>query len=171
MIQIGAPAGTIDTPIEHLTACHRRIEQRLETLVRVGERLGDTPEAAIAAIQKSFDFLDTSGALHTMDEEESVFPRLRSHLSPSEIEFIDSLEAEHSEADSIYLELKRLAAELPGQSSADATAAFSQCAERLRDMYSKHIQAEDNILVALARRCLDDTELSKISEEMRDRRR
>jgi hypothetical protein len=30
MIQIGASAATIDSPIEHLVACHRRIEQRAE---------------------------------------------------------------------------------------------------------------------------------------------
>ena len=171
MIQIGASSATIDTPIEHLTACHRRIEQRLDTIVNAAAHLCDTPEAATLAIQKSFNFLDGSGALHTRDEEESVFPRLRSHLSPSESEFIDSLEAEHCEADSIYLKLKRLAQELSCEPSGDTLAAFAECAERLRDVYRKHIQAEDDILVPLACRCHDDTELGEISAEMRLRRR
>jgi ribulose 1,5-bisphosphate synthetase/thiazole synthase len=40
MIQIGASAATIDTPIEHLIACHRRIEQRLETLINAAGPAG-----------------------------------------------------------------------------------------------------------------------------------
>jgi len=36
MIQIGAPSATLDAPVEHLMACHRRIEQRLETLIAAG---------------------------------------------------------------------------------------------------------------------------------------
>ena len=36
---------------------------------------------ALDAIRKSLEFLDTSGALHTQDEEDSLFPRLRPKLS------------------------------------------------------------------------------------------
>ena len=30
---------TLDRPLEHLVACHRRIEERLRTLERVGDHL------------------------------------------------------------------------------------------------------------------------------------
>jgi hypothetical protein len=69
MIRIGEPATTIDTPLEHLTACHRRIEDRLATLGRAADHWGDASEAAWEAIRKTILFLDSNGALHTMDEE------------------------------------------------------------------------------------------------------
>ena len=112
MIQIGAPSATIDSPIEHLMACHRRIEQRLDTLIKAAGHIGKDRLAALAAIASNLHFLDTSGALHTEDEEASLFPRLRPKLSATEIAFVDSLEAQHAEAESIFSELKRLAVEL-----------------------------------------------------------
>ena len=170
MIQIGAPAATIDTPIEHLMACHRRIEQRLDTLVNAGGHLGADSATAIEAIHKCCHFLDTSGAMHTADEEESFFPRLRPLLSVSETEFVDSLEAEHREADSIYAELKRIVAEIGRELTADSARQFTGCAQLLRSLYRKHIQAEDQILTALAKRSLGAAEIYQIAREMRARR-
>jgi iron-sulfur cluster repair protein YtfE (RIC family) len=112
MIQIGASPARIDSPIEHLVACHWRIEQRLDTLVKAAGHLQDQRYGALAAITSSFSFLDTSGVLHTEDEEASLFPRLRRKLSASEIEFVDSLEAQHVQAEKIYSCLKQLASQL-----------------------------------------------------------
>jgi len=167
MIQIGAPSATIDTPIEHLMACHRRIEQRLDTLVNAADHVDRDRSAAVAAIEKSLKFLDTSGVLHTEDEECSLFPRLRARLSPEEIEFVDSLERQHQEADSIYRELKELAAVL----SPDNAPRYRACAERLRALYQAHIRSEDEILTELARRSLGSDEIEQIAAEMRSRRK
>ena len=168
MIQIGAPSAAIDSPIEHLKACHRRIEQRLDTLVNAADHLESDRGSAIAAIRRSFEFLDTSGALHTEDEEASVFPRLRPKLSAAEIAFIDSLEAQHVEAETIYQELKRLAAEL--ENATDAVSRYRECARTLRSLYRDHIRAEDDTLVGLAARSLSSSETSEITQEMRSRR-
>jgi hemerythrin-like domain-containing protein len=167
MIQIGASAATIDTPIEHLMACHRRIEQRLETLIHAAGHLENNRTAALEAIRKSFEFLDTSGALHTEDEEASLFPRLRPKLSSSEVAFVDSLEAQHVKAGALYSQLKKREAML---TDAHSIASYLECATRLRALYRDHIRAEDEILTALARKSLGDLEISEISEEMRARR-
>jgi iron-sulfur cluster repair protein YtfE (RIC family) len=172
MIQIGASAATIDTPIEHLMACHRRIEQRLETLINAAGHMGIDRAGALKAIRKSLEFLDTSGALHTQDEEASLFPRLRPKLSSSEVVFVDSLEAQHVEAGAVYADLKQLATTLnsPGGSSTDSIASYRDCASRLRALYRDHIRAEDEILTALAKRSLGELDISEISREMRARR-
>jgi hemerythrin-like domain-containing protein len=167
MIQIGATAATINEPIEHLMACHRRIEQRLETLVRAADHLAANRDQALAAISASLQFLDSSGVLHTRDEEDSLFPRLRPRLSAGELAFVDSLEAQHAEADSIYGELKTLAGQPAGQFDVDR---YRACAERLRSIYRDHISAEDENLTKIARRLLSDQELLQISQEMRARR-
>jgi iron-sulfur cluster repair protein YtfE (RIC family) len=172
MIQIGASGATIDSPIEHLMACHRRIEQRLETLVNAAGHLEYHRAEALNAIRRSLEFLDTSGALHTQDEEASLFPRLRPKLSDSEAAFVDSLEAQHVEAATVFADLKQLAAALntPSGSIADPIASYSDCARRLRLLYRDHILAEDQILTALAKRSLGESEISEISREMRARR-
>lgn len=172
MIQIGASAATIDSPIEHLMACHRRIEQRLDTLLNAAGHVENDRGAAVAAIANSIFFLDSSGALHTEDEEASLFPRLRPRISRSEIAFIDSLEAQHAEAEAIYAELKEaaLALKFGDESSPEAISRYRGCAERLRSLYRSHIRAEDEILTAMARRSLDEPDMVGISREMRERR-
>ena len=69
-------------------------------------------------------FWNTSGALHTEDEEASLFPRLRQKLAASDLEFIDSLEAQHIEAGALFSKLKEvvLELELPRESSVDPLA-------------------------------------------------
>lgn len=164
MIQIGAPAATLDTPVAHLMACHRRIEQRLDTLVTAGDHLANDRERALAAIAKSIAFLDSNGAMHTLDEESSLFPRLRPKLSAEELAYVDSLEQQHGQAEGIYAELKELV------SRGDSLEPYRDCAARLRELYRRHIQSEDQILTALARRLLTETELAAIAVEMRARR-
>ncbi len=104
MIQIGTPVVTIDAPIEHMMACHRRIEQRLDSLVRAGGLLGSDFGAALKAIRSCWQFLDTSGAMHSADEEQSLFPRMRPIHSSSQ----RTLEAEHGEVELISEDLKQL---------------------------------------------------------------
>jgi hemerythrin-like domain-containing protein len=168
MIQIGAPSPTIDSPIEHLFACHRRIEQRLDTLVNAADHVAQNLPAAKAAIAASLDFLDNSGVLHTRDEEDSLFPRLRPKLTALETSFLDSLESQHGYAEAICVELKSLYASF--ECSGFDVAAYRACASRLRAFYRAHIRAEDETLTAIARRSLDHFDLTQITQEMRSRR-
>jgi iron-sulfur cluster repair protein YtfE (RIC family) len=99
-------------PIEHLFACHRRLEDRLAILERAGGHLESAPGEALTAITNSLRFMDTSGVLHTVDEEQSVFPRLRCHLTQEELAYLDELESQHREADRVYESLKGVVAAL-----------------------------------------------------------
>ena len=173
MIQIGASSATIDTPVEHLMACHRRIEQRLDTLARAAEHLESNRAAALEGIARSLEFLNSSGALHTEDEENSFFPRLRAKLSPDQIGFLDSLEQQHGEAESILARLKLLVDRAVGENPVPPALVeeYRDCAEQLRSLYRAHIQSEDEILTAMARQSLSEPELTQISGEMRQRRK
>lgn len=172
MIQIGAPSATIDQPIEHLMACHRRIEQRLDALVRAATHLETDRKRALAAIASSLEFLDSSGMRHTEDEENSLFPRLRTRVSQDEIAYLASLEDQHEEADSTLARLKELTREAQGQTPVPRRVIeeYGQCAEKLRSIYQDHIRSEDAVLTAMAKQCLSEAELSEISREMRERR-
>lgn len=165
MVQIGGSPAAIDSPIEHLSACHRRIEQRLDTLIRAADHLQSDPAAARGAIANSIAFLDSSGVLHTRDEEESVFPRLRPKLPADRVAYLDSLERDHGAVEVVYSRLKELVsrAEIQIQD-------YRACAEELARMYRDHIRSEDQILTAIARQWLTEAELSEITREMRERR-
>lgn len=165
MIQIGAAPERIDSPVDHLIACHRRIEQRFDTISRALTRLDADPDAALSAIANSIRFLDTSGALHTRDEEDSLFPRILPRLSSAERDFIASLRSEHDRADLLFAEVKRRAPSLPEHADE-----FARAAEELTALYTAHIQAEDSTLMELARRLLTSDESAAIAHEMRKRR-
>jgi hemerythrin-like domain-containing protein len=173
MIQIQlekAPAVT-DGPIEHLVACHRRIEQRLDTLKRAGDMLEQDTQASLIAIANSLRFMDVSGVLHTTDEEDSVFPRIRQAASAGEIEYLDKLESEHREADEVYLRLKSVSTALLDQVTPQRIREYRELAAKLDFAYRSHIASEDTILVEIGRRVLSAVELETIQSEMRARRR
>jgi hemerythrin-like domain-containing protein len=172
MIRIGAPATTIDTPLEHLSACHRRIEDRLATLGRAADHWRHSPGEALEAIRKSLQFLDSNGALHTLDEEESLFPRLRPRLTVEEEAHLDRLEQQHHEVESVLTELKGVVAELAASplSATPLEPRYRELVTRLADLYRPHIQFEDEVLMRLAGRVLNQGDLMDISREMRARR-
>src|SRR5947209_5910870 len=165
MIRIGEPATTIDTPLEHLTACHRRIEDRLATLGRAPDHWRDAPEAALEAIRKSIQFLDSNGALHTMDEEVSLFPRLRPRLAGEEVAHLDRLEQQHQDVESVFAELKDVVAEIAAspQQAILLEPRYRELVTRLSELYRPHIQFEDEVLMPFARRILNQGELENIS--------
>src|SRR5215469_12168280 len=99
-------ASTLDHPLEHLVACHARIEERLAILERAGEYLDAKPEEAQQALESVFRYFETSGVMHTADEEESVFPRLAGRLNEEEREYVAALEEQHREAEELYARLQ-----------------------------------------------------------------
>lgn len=167
MIKIGQKPAAIDRPIEHLTACHRRIEDRLATLERAGEWLAAEDEKrrteAIEAITSALRFLDSSGVMHTVDEEASLFPRLLPRLDSGELDYVKALERQHREVDQAYAELKSaFNASDPGR--------YRTAVARVASLYREHIASEDRVLTAVAARCLSAADLDAIAAEMRARR-
>jgi hemerythrin-like domain-containing protein len=169
-IRSAPPSATLDTPIDHLGACHRRIEERLQTLERVGPHLLDRTAEALTALQAVFWFFDSSGATHTADEEESFFPRLAANLTPEEQQFLYELEREHAQADAIYDSLKTHVAQLTNPPTPAEVTRYNDLAAELCTLYRKHIKSEDARFPAIAARILTPADLDAISQEMKHRR-
>ena len=165
MVQIGASAATLDEPIEHLVACHRRIEQRLATFERAAAELPEREVAAREAIAAAIRFMDTNGVWHTEDEERSLFPRLRPRLNAEELAFVEALEAQHREAEETFEALRAASSGLPA-----TLPEYTRLASQLGEIYRQHIRSEDEILTRLAKRSLDLADLAAITAEMRARR-
>ena len=171
MIQLGQRVEPVaEQPLEHLVACHRRILHRVEVLERVGSALDSDPASALSALRNTLRFFDVTARLHTEDEEESVFPRMRARLSADEMAYVDSLEAEHREKEAVFASLKALAAELESEVTSDRVARYRELSARLCALYRSHIASEDDVLVRLGRNVLTSAELHAIRAEMRERR-
>ena len=172
MIQIrtAAPASTLDSPIDHLNACHRRIEERLQTLERVGPHLLDRTAEALTALQAVFWFFDSSGATHTADEEESFFPRIAPKVTAEEQLFLKDLEIEHAKAEAIYDALKAHIAQLTTPPTQAEVTRYNELATELCSLYREHIRNEDARFPEIAARILTPADLEAVSREMKLRR-
>ena len=163
------PGDTLDRPLEHLVACHRRIEERLATLELAADHFSLRRQEALDAAASCFRFFDSNGAWHTEDEERSLFPRMRTRLSAEELAYLETLEQQHDEAEALYAEVK---AHAGGVSAGidGSEARYRETVQKLAAIYRAHIASEDEMLTALGRRVLDDAALRLISIEMKQRR-
>ncbi len=172
MIQIhtAPPASSIESPVAHLAACHRRIEERLDTLERVAQHLRTRSGEALSAIQGVFWFFDSSGVNHTADEEESFFPRFTARLTPDEQQLLNTLKTEHTRAEAIYDDLKAHVAKMANPPSVADQHRYAELASALCSLYRQHIRNEDAHFPAIAQRTLSAEDLDAITLEMKQRR-
>jgi hemerythrin-like domain-containing protein len=174
-IQIGAkPDSGFDDPIGMLKDCHRRIESFLGILRVVVDRAqsrGLTDEER-SAVQAALKYFRTGGQRHTVDEEESLFPRLGKSVADS-LKDIDRLESDHREAGKLHESVEGLYStwiESDGLSSDDTLQLLSASA-RLKQLYSDHILVEETIVFARALQVLDSDAIAAIGTEFRFRRK
>ncbi len=164
---------TLHRPADHLLACHRRIEERLDILERAAFQLPNRREEALMAMGNVFRFFESNGTWHTADEEESIFPRLRGRLEDSEVQLLNALEMEHRQVEVLYADVKDFYMELVTLPIGPAEAMIEPLQNsimRLHELYRNHIAAEEATFVPLVRERLDTDQLATISVEMRLRR-
>ena len=164
---------TLHRPADHLLACHRRIEERLDILERAAFQLPNRREEALMAMGNAFRFFESNGTWHTADEEDSIFPRLRGRLEDSEVQLLNGLEMEHRQVEVLYADAKDFYTELVTLPIGRAEAMIEPLQNsivRLHKLYKNHIAEEDAHLVPLIRERLDEDQLATIAEEMKLRR-
>src|SRR5574338_1627394 len=102
-IQIGRPAEHgFDEPLGLLSDCHRRIERFLGAMLIIVKRSGGAPlsDSDRDVLEQCRHYFATAGPRHTADEEESLFPRLRTSGSERARDALATLEAlEHDHRD------------------------------------------------------------------------
>jgi len=173
-------AVSIRDPLQHLVACHERIEERLQTLERVSGRLRSDSEEkrqeAREALDKALEFLETMGTLHTQDEEQSVFPRLLANgrdEGPMLMELTSMLEGQHREKEAVFKKLLDHVAAFPpapAPPSEQQASLFEGFVAQLAGLYRPHIMIENQRLIPLSTEYLHEPDLEQIREEMRNRR-
>lgn len=177
-ITIGAKQESDFTdPIGMLGDCHRRIERFLHVLEKLAsERQGAAlSEQEKIALSTSLRYFRDAAPKHTADEEESLFPRLRS-TGGADVESlfarIDALEGEHQAASKAHDVVDTLGGRwlAKGTLSAEDTARLVDILRQLVILYQRHIAIEDTEVFPSAARILSPSDRRAVGEEMASRR-
>jgi hemerythrin-like domain-containing protein len=166
-VTIGAkPEHNFDQPLGLLGDCHRRIERFLEVLIRIAN--DGLSEQNLLALPVALRYFREAAPRHTADEEESLFPRMRTCGSP---EVLAALEGDHRSAGALHDEVDALFSqwqreELPAAKVTRLREALTE----LKRIYAAHIRVEDEIVFPLAGRTLDRETQLAIGREMAKRR-
>lgn len=175
-VQIGAKLDSgFNDPLGMLHDCHRRIERFLAILCDVAERAHArslTGEEA-SAIRAALAYFREGGRRHTADEEESLFPRMRSLAPAGTLDPLDHLQDDHREADALHDDVDRLYTAWLDTGAALEPAlqqALLEKTRRLRALYADHIRTEEATVFPAAARTLDRDAIAAIGSEFRARR-
>lgn len=175
-IQIGTKASNFSDPTGLMSDCHRRIEMFLNTLRATadfaGRQLGEDERRALDAALRYFR---EAAPKHNADEEESLFPRLRSVTAPEVgkvLADVSRLEREHHWAAPLHAEVDRLGQRwlLDGELAGGQAQLFHSAIAQLDSMYRTHIEFEDQVLFPLASRVLSPSQRAEMAQEMAKRR-
>ena len=166
------PGAGFDEPLEMLRSCHERIEAQLATLERLVAHLRDKgadaeAKAAATAVMRYFD---TSGVLHHRDEDDDLFPLLRSlagERRPEVCAVMDELAREHATMD---LEWSRLRAGLDGVVQGRAEALGEDIVMPFAWLYRRHMRNEEAAVLPFAAEALDDAERAALGRRRAARR-
>jgi hemerythrin-like domain-containing protein len=140
-----------EDPLEALQACHGRIEEHLQALERLAHRASaGAAESTVA--QAVLDYFETSGAHHHRDEDEDLFPLLRSRAAQlGRIEVaagIDEIEREHATLDAQWRRLREALRTIAAGSAARLDAGE---AGRFAWLYRRHMDRESQLVLPFAR--------------------
>lgn len=175
-IQIGAkPDSGFDDPIGMLMDCHRRIERFLHMLCVVVNRAQSralTDEEA-KAVQSALQYFREGGRRHTADEEESLFPRLRTDFAAGNVEQLSGLENDHLHANDLHHAVEALYSAwiAAGSLSPEDEQRLRSDTEQLKHIYKEHIQVEEQIVFPHAAWMLDSRTIAQIGQEFHARRK
>ena len=168
-----APAVGFEVPLEMLAACHGRVQQQCETLLRLQDHLGKngSDRAAQEAAAAVMRYFDSAARHHHEDEEIDLFAALLEAMAGSDAvcirEMIDVLRAEHRLLEAQWQGLRRSLNQVANGEPATLDAAMLS---GFVELYDRHIQREEAELLPMAARLLSDAELDRIGRAMRARR-
>ena len=169
-----SPTAGLDQPIEILEACHERVKNHCQILQRLSnhlEKVGIDDQAKLAS-KNLLRYFDLAAKNHHEDEEKNLFPMLQESMAGSDAicinELIIRLRKEHQILETIWQEIKR-----PLELIASGKeAVINQSNIRLlAKTYEQHITLEEDELLPLAKRLLNEEQLKIMSHDMTQRRK
>ena len=175
-VQIGAkPDSGFDDPIGMLKDCHRRIEHFLDILCVVAERAAgrNMTDEERSAVKAALQYFHVGGERHTLDEEESLFPRQLAIAPNGTAKVIERLTRDHGDADDLHTSVDWLytAWISAGTLEAHDQAVLLAHTARLKRLYAEHILIEETEVFPKAALALDSKSLTDMGREFSFRRK
>jgi hemerythrin-like domain-containing protein len=165
--QTAAP--TFATPLEMLRACHGRILDQCNTLLKLKQHLdvrGCDVQAQQAA-QAILRYFDTAGQYHHQDEELDLFPLLLASTNTTAHELVRHLLGDHQAMNEAWLLLRP---RLQDITQGIATPLEARLVADFNTAYAQHISLENSQLLPLAAQLLDEQQISELGDKMARRR-
>lgn len=173
----GKPESDFSEPLGMLGDCHKRIRFFLGNLVRLAENGSHKPLDAgrRSVLEHALQYFREGGPRHTLDEEDSLFPRLRAlkHRRVDEIlARIDAMEADHRRAESAHATVDAIGVCWleDGVLYREDAARLKPLLKDLTGMYERHLAVEDREIFPVAGELLSERDLTEIGREMAKRR-
>lgn len=178
LLQIGQqPEHDFSEPIGLLEDCHKRILHFMQTLVTLAESAGAVPLDTDDrdSLERSLRYFREAAPRHNADEEESLFPKLRSHSDGQREQIFAQLAllaADHRWAEIQHLELDAVGRRwlYAGVLDSRDHAQLRTLVHSLSRFYAHHIEIEEKELFPAARRILSTAERDVVGKEMAKRR-
>jgi hemerythrin-like domain-containing protein len=153
-----------------LLGCHQRIRHFTEVALRLAKDSAAPPEERATAVQSVLRYYTEALPLHEADENDSLHPRLRRVLPEGVLaEANDAMVQQHTEIDALIAQLVPAWGKLE-QDPQHPQADLLQQTERLQQLWSSHLQLEEEQVIPAMQRYLPPDELREIEAEMRARR-
>ena len=161
------PAPGFDEPLALLRACHERIQRQCATLAKLAAHLhrDGLTDAARQAATDIHRYFSSAGRQHHADEEQDLFPLLRTE--PTLAGLFDTLVREHAEMESLWQRLEPL---LTAPDSIRDLDAFTQLTGEFNALYRQHIARENSELLPQAERLLSVAQQRELGTRMAARR-
>jgi len=171
------PSADFTDPIGLLTDCHRRIERFLTVLVNIANRPSGEPLASNErhALETALRYFKEAAPKHTLDEEDSLFPRLFSSNDPRVKQLaglIQHLNDDHRTAQDWHAEIDRIGNEwlVEGDLSGRDAHRLREMLDNLSEFYREHIASEESQVFSVASQVLTREDVESIGREMAGRR-
>lgn len=169
----GRAAPRFDEPLAMLAACHERIEEQLRALERLVPHLAECgcDERARTAARAVIQYFDTAGKDHQIDEEEHLFPFVRSLAATRRHPVVGAtlyeLQREHATIDKLYAGLRRQLEDI-GEGRASRLDAGQ--VERFAWIHRRHMALEAEVVLPFASATLDQAQRRALGAAMAERR-
>lgn len=176
-IAIGqAPESDFHHPLGMLSDCHRRIARFLEILITLAEEASgeELNTEQREALETALKYFREAAPKHTADEEDSLFPRMRTRAGSSGKRFalLTVLHSDHLAAVQRHNGVEELGQRWlrAGRLSDREAQSLIDMLHGLREMYQEHIEIEETKLFPFAAKILTQHDLHEIGKEMAHRR-
>lgn len=173
-IAIGqSPESDFHDPLGMLSDCHRRITRFLQTLVNVAEqaRGGALDEQQHQALETALKYFREAAPKHTLDEEDSLFPRIRIRAA-KRFALLTELHSDHVAVVTRHNAVDELGRTWlsKGQLTVEEAEHLIDLLHGLRATYQQHIEIEETKLFPFAAKVLKAGDLEEMGKEMARRR-